>query len=208
MSSDDEPLVLGALRNVALRLTECEPVGATKIHSSGTVPLTVPATPGALIEANREPPLDRSGPRSEFQTQHAEKTVGWLWKLHPMGQVRIHQNWDESGQFHQKILIKTTFVKNHFHQKPFSSKTTFIKNHFHQKTPNSEDLDHEPQTPNPNTLWTLKRPAETPKVGFFRVCVKASRAFGPQRFHTNTDCVVFARVVGPSDRKCSDELVF
>ena len=42
------------------------------------------------------------------------------------------------NHFHQKplssktISSKTTFIKNHFHQKPLSSKTTFIKNHFHQ----------------------------------------------------------------------------
>ena len=62
LSSDDEPLVLGALRNVARRLMECEPVGATQIDqdSSGTVPPTVPAT-GALVEVGREPPLDQVG---------------------------------------------------------------------------------------------------------------------------------------------------
>ena len=35
----------------------------------------------------------------------------------------------------------------------------------------------------------------TPKVGISRVCVKASRAFGPRRFHTNTDYIVFCSVV-------------
>ena len=46
---------------------------------------------------------------------------------------------------HQKPLSsKTTFIKNHFHQKttfikkPVSSKTSFIKNHFHQKPFSSE----------------------------------------------------------------------
>ena len=42
-------------------------------------------------------------------------------------------------------------------------------------------------------------------MGISRVCVKASRAFGPRRFHTNTDYIVFARVVGPSDRKWSSD---
>ena len=62
LSSDIEPLVLGALRNVSPRLMECEPVGATQIDqdSSGTAP-TVPATPGALVEVGREPPLDQVG---------------------------------------------------------------------------------------------------------------------------------------------------
>ena len=58
-----DDVYVGALRNVAPRLMECEPVGATQIDqdSSGTVPFTVPATPGALIKANREPPLDPVG---------------------------------------------------------------------------------------------------------------------------------------------------
>ena len=30
-------------------------------------------------------------------------------------------------------FIETTFIKNHFRQKPLASKTTFIKNHFRQK---------------------------------------------------------------------------
>ena len=42
---------------------------------------------------------------------------------------------------------------------------------------------------------SAERPAETPKVGMCRVCVKASRAFGPRRLHTNTVNIVFARVV-------------
>ena len=36
------------------------------------------------------------------------------------------------------------------------------------------------------------KPAETPKVGISRVCVKASPAFGRRRLLTNTDCFVFA----------------
>ena len=36
------------------------------------------------------------------------------------------------------------------------------------------------------------RPAETPKVGVSRVCVKASPAFGRRRLHTNTDSIVLA----------------
>ena len=42
---------------------ECDPVGATQIDqdSSGTVPPTVPVTPGAVVEAGREPPLDQVG---------------------------------------------------------------------------------------------------------------------------------------------------
>ena len=61
ISSDDEPLVLGALRNVAPRLMECEPATQIDQDSSGTVPPTVPATPGALVEVGREPPFDQVG---------------------------------------------------------------------------------------------------------------------------------------------------
>ena len=49
------------------------------------------------------------------------------------------------NHFHQKTLSsKTNFIKkpisskNHFHQKPLSSKTTFIKYQFHQKPISSE----------------------------------------------------------------------
>ena len=51
LSSDDEPLVPGAVRNVAPRLMGFESVGVTQIdqESSGTVPPTVPATPGADV---------------------------------------------------------------------------------------------------------------------------------------------------------------
>ena len=40
-----------------------ESVGVTQIdqESSGTVPPTVPATPGALVEVGREPPFDQVG---------------------------------------------------------------------------------------------------------------------------------------------------
>ena len=57
-SSDDEPLVPGAVRNVAPRLMGFESVGVTQIdqESSGTVP----PTPGALVEVGRAP-LDQVG---------------------------------------------------------------------------------------------------------------------------------------------------
>ena len=61
------------------------------------------------------------------------------------------------------ISSKTTFIKNHFHQKPLSSKplsseplgskTTFIKNHFHQKplSPKTTFIKNpKPQRPKPN----------------------------------------------------------
>ena len=79
--------------------------------------------------------------------------------------------------FHQKPLSsknqfhqKTNFIKNHFHQKPFPSKTTFIGDHHHKRNNN--------------------------KV---RVCVKASRAFGPRRLHTNK---AFAHLWGLSRPFC------
>ena len=41
--------------------------------------------------------------------------------------------------FHQEpFSSRTIFIKNHFHQKPLSSKTNFIKNQFHQKPLSSE----------------------------------------------------------------------
>ena len=49
-------------------------------------------------------------------------------KLSPSSKTTFAKN-----HFHQKPLSsKTTFIKNHFHQKPFSSKTIFIRSHFHQ----------------------------------------------------------------------------
>ena len=92
------------------------------------------------------------------------------------------------------IFIKNLFIKNLFHQKPLSS-----------KKPKPQRPKHPPLDPQ----WAFglqcstERLVETPKVGISRACVKASRAFGPRRFHTNTDYVVFARVVGLSDRKKS-----
>ena len=78
----------------------------------------------------------------------AQQDKRWAW-VTGLSSVRIHQNLDESGQFHQ----------NHFHQKPLSSKTIFIKtifiknhfhqNHFHQKTPNPKDLNLTDQNPEP-----------------------------------------------------------
>ena len=53
-----EPLVPGAVRNVAPRLMGFVSVGVTQ---SGTVLPTVPATPGALVEVGREPSLDQVG---------------------------------------------------------------------------------------------------------------------------------------------------
>ena len=48
-----------------------------------------------------------------------------------------------------KIRMKVVnFIKNHFHQKPFSSKSTFDQAyHFHQKTPNPKDLTPKPLNP-------------------------------------------------------------
>ena len=63
ISADDERSVPGEMRNVAPRLVGFESVGVTQIdqESSGTVPPTVPATPGALVEVGRELPLDQVG---------------------------------------------------------------------------------------------------------------------------------------------------
>ena len=73
------------------------------------------------------------------------------------------------NHFHQKPLSsKTTFIKNQFHQRPFSSKTNFIKNQFHQRPLPVRGTHH----PSKNNI--------------VRVCVKASRAEGPRRLHTNT----------------------
>ena len=86
-------------------------------------------------------------------------------------QNHFHQNFSSKNHFHQKtnfikkpLSSKTTFIKNHFHQNPLSSKTIFIKNHF---------LSEGPTTRANNIV---------------RVCVKASRAEGPRRLHTNTAC--------------------
>ena len=90
--------------------------------------------------------------------------------------------------FHQKPLSsKTIFIKNHFHQKPISSETTFIKNHFHQKPISSKT----------NFIRALPvRGTHHPcKNNIIRVRVKASRAFGPRRLHTNT---VYAHLWGLS----------
>ena len=109
------------------------------------------------------------------------------------GKVQVHQNHfhqkkffikmplSSKCHFHQKPLSsKTTFIKNHFHQKPFSSETTFIKNHFHQKPISSKT----------NFIRALPvRGTHHPsKNNTVRVCVKASRAEGPRRLHTNTAC--------------------
>ena len=125
------------------------------------------------------------------------------------GKVQVHQN-----HFHQNPLSsKSTFIKNHFHQKPLSSKTTFIKNHFHQKTnfikkplsskchfhqkPLSSKTtfikNHFHQKPfSSKTNFTRALPVRgthhPSKNNVVRVCVKASRAEGPRRLHTNTAC--------------------
>ena len=52
-----------------------------------------------------------------------------------------------------------------------------------------------------------KKASWDPKGGQ-AVFVWRRRGPSARRFHTNTDYVVFARVVGPSDRKCSDEIGF
>ena len=61
-------------------------------------------------------------------------SVGW-GQRHirlALGSVAIRYGFIKIGM---KVVtfIKTTFIKNHFHQKPLSSKTTFIKINFHQK---------------------------------------------------------------------------
>ena len=64
--------------------------------------------------------------------------------LHPSGAESRHVQPVRCGfikirmkvvNFTKKNSSKTTFIKNHFHQKPFSSKSTFIKNHIHQQPP-------------------------------------------------------------------------
>ena len=128
-----------------------------------------------------------------------------IWK--ETGKVQVHQNHFHQKKFfikihfHQKPLSsKTTFIKNHFHQKttfiknqfhqrPISSETTFIKNHFHQKPISSKT----------NFIRALPvRGTHHPsKNNIVRVCVKASRAEGPRRLHTNTACAHLWTLSGP-----------
>ena len=65
------------------------------------------------------------------------------------------------------------------------------------QTPKHPPLDLQPPSNQTSSAFGRRclvgRPAETPKVGIRRVCVKASRAFGIRRLHTNTDYNVFAR---------------
>ena len=132
--------------------------------------------------------------------------------LYLLGKVQVHQNHFHQkkifikihihqkplssktnfikNQFHQKTTFikkplssKTNFIKNHFHQKPFSSKTNFIKNQFHQRPLSSKtnfirDQFHQKPISSDTTSPS--------KNNIVRVCVKASRAEGPRRLHTNT----------------------
>ena len=93
--------------------------------------------------------------------------------------------------FIKKIFSsKSTFIKNHFHQKPISSKchfhqnATFIKNHFHQKPISSK------------TNFIRALPVRGTH-NIVRICVKASRADGPRRLHTNTACAHLWTLSGP-----------
>ena len=87
ISSDDEPLVLGAVRNVAPMLMGFESVGVTQIdqESCGTVPPTVPATPGTLVEVGREPPIDqvpqRRGRRLVLVPMPGESPTWNRWRM-------------------------------------------------------------------------------------------------------------------------------
>ena len=87
------------------------------------------------------------------------------------------------NHFHQKpissknpLSSKTNFIKNQFHQRPISSETTFIKNHFHQKPISSKT----------NFIRALPvRGTHHPsKNNIVSVCVKASR--GPKARDTFT----------------------
>ena len=67
ISSDDEPLVPGASRNVFPRVSIADSVAdVTQVdqESSGAMPMTVLATPEDLVQVGREVPFDRppSGP--------------------------------------------------------------------------------------------------------------------------------------------------
>ena len=95
------------------------------------------------------------------------------------------------NHFHQKPLSskttfikmplssKTTFIKNHFHQKPFSSKTNFIKNQFHQRPLSSKTIfikNQFHQKPISSEHFLSEGPTTRAKTMIVRVCVKASRA--------------------------------
>ena len=67
ISYDDEPLVPRASRNVFPRVSGADSVAdSTQVdqESSGAMPMTVLATPEAVVEVGREVPFDRppSGP--------------------------------------------------------------------------------------------------------------------------------------------------
>ena len=186
-------------------------------HPSAAYPSDAHLTPasGSPTGAREDPSptatealLRLSNPRPVAPQQPHART--------PRGKVQIHQNHFHQKNFfikihfHQKTLpsktnfIKkppsskchfhqnATFIKNHFHQKPFSSKTIFIKNHFHQKPISSKT----------NFIRALPvRGTHHPsKNNIVRVCVKASRAEGPRRLHTNTACAHLLE-----GRQCSAE---
>ena len=102
-------------------------------------------------------------------------------------------------------MVKYKFIKNHFHQNPLSSKNhfhqnaTFIKNQFHQKPISSKTLP-------------VRGTHHPSKNKIIRVCVKASRAEGPRRLHTNTACAhlgvstgLFCWTLPAEGRQCSPE---
>ena len=131
----------------------------------------------------------------------------------PVKQALVHSS---RLHVHIHVAREISFIKNHFHQKPLSSKTTFIKkplssktsfikDHFHQKPISSEPFSSEPFSS--ETTSCQRDPGlggggggvlgaapahhhhhhhHPSKNNIDRVCVKASRAEGPRRLHTNT----------------------
>ena len=102
-------------------------------------------------------------------------------------------------QFHQNATFikmplssKTTFIKNHFHQRPISSETNFIRDHFHQKPFSSKTNFIKTNFIRALPVRGTHHPS---KNNIVRVCVKASRAEGPRRLHTNT---AYAHLLGLS----------
>ena len=57
-----------------------------------------------------------------------------------------------AGQVVKYKFIKTTFIKKKFRQNPHSSKSTFIKNHFHQKPQHTQHTAHTAHTAHTRSL--------------------------------------------------------